>query len=472
MSKKPSRTDFDPFDDAPLGDPLGDPFDDPFDAAPYPPPDAPDDAAITAALEKLAAIDLAALFGPDGALAGELGGYELRQSQLDMAEAVKRAILARQHALIEAPTGTGKSIAYLLPAILSGQTVVVSTANKSLQSQLYQKEIPFLRKVLGQPIPTVIVKGRSNFICNYKWEKETGEQGRISLYDREDEQFTHMRGWLATTATGDIDELPFVLSGDLRPRVVSFPDDCLHSDCRFYEDDCWINQMRDAAAQAQVIITNHHLLLNALELGYAGERILPPAPLYIIDEAHHLEQIATAVYEVMVSDYTVEQLLARTIFKEHLSEDELDKLRYLNTLAFQDVSRRSDDNAFQIEGDLESILKLSSALAELGSGSKRRIPTPPPSSRPPNRANVPPPTPPNISATTSWRSPPSTALPRSSRRLAAAARMARSCATPCAPSTAATPRWRCTPRRSTRRSCSQAISFTPKMTTAIRWRAP
>ena len=370
MSKKPSRTDFDPFDDAPLGDP----FDDPFDAAPYPPPDAPDDAAITAALEKLAAIDLAALFGPDGALAGELGGYELRQSQLDMAEAVKRAILARQHALIEAPTGTGKSIAYLLPAILSGQTVVVSTANKSLQSQLYQKEIPFLRKVLGQPIPTVIVKGRSNFICNYKWEKETGEQGRISLYDREDEQFTHMRGWLATTATGDIDELPFVLSGDLRPRVVSFPDDCLHSDCRFYEDDCWINQMRDAAAQAQVIITNHHLLLNALELGYAGERILPPAPLYIIDEAHHLEQIATAVYEVMVSDYTVEQLLARTIFKEHLSEDELDKLRYLNTLAFQDVSRRSDDNAFQIEGDLESILKLSSALAELGQRLKKANP--------------------------------------------------------------------------------------------------
>ena len=360
MSKKPSRTDFDPFDDAPPGDP--------FDDAPYMPADAPDttDAQRAAALAALAEADLTALFAPGGALARELGAYELRQSQLDMAQAVKRAILAQRHALIEAPTGTGKSIAYLLPAILSGQTVVVSTANKSLQSQLFQKEIPFLRKVLGQPIPTVIVKGRSNFVCNYKWEKEVREQAYISLYDREDDQVKFMEGWLGQTTTGDIDELPFVLSSDLRPRVVSFPDDCLHSDCRFYEDDCWINQMRDAAAQAQVIITNHHLLLNALELGYAGERILPPAPLYIIDEAHHLEQIATAVYEVMVSDYTVEQLLARAIFKEHLSEDELDKLRYLNTLAFQDVSRRSDDNAFQIEGDLESILKLSSALAELG----------------------------------------------------------------------------------------------------------
>ena len=364
MSEPSSRSYPDPFDDS-YDDPLGDPFDAPPHAATV------DDDAAAAALAVLSATELATLFGPTGALARELGGYELRQSQLDMAEAVKRAILTRQHALIEAPTGTGKSIAYLIPAILSGQTVVVSTANKSLQSQLLQKEIPFLRKVLGKPIPAVIVKGRSNFVCNYKWEKEVREQAYISLYDREDDQVRFMQGWLEQTATGDIDELPFVLSSDLRPRVVSFPDDCLHSDCRFYEDDCWVNQMRDAAAQAQVIITNHHLLLNALELGYAGERILPPAPIYIIDEAHHLEQIATAVYEVMVSDYTVEQLLARAIFKEHLSDDELDKVRYLNTLAFQDISRRSDENAFQLEGDLETILKLSGALTELGQRLKK-----------------------------------------------------------------------------------------------------
>lgn len=365
MSKPSSRSRPDPFDDS-----YDDPFVDPLDVTPPQAATSNDDAV----LADLAATDLAALFGPAGALAGELGGYELRQSQLDMAEAVKRAILSRQHALIEAPTGTGKSIAYLIPAILSGQTVVVSTANKSLQSQLFQKEIPFLRKVLGKPIPTVIVKGRSNFVCNYKWEKEVREQAYIALYDREDDQVKFMQRWLEQTATGDIDELPFVLSSDLRPRVVSFPDDCLHSDCRFYEDDCWVNQMRDAAAQAQVIITNHHLLLNALELGYAGERILPPAPLYIIDEAHHLEQIATAVYEVMVSDYTVEQLLARAIFKEYLSDDDLDRLRYLNTLAFQDISRRSSDNAFQIEGDLEAILSLSSALAELGQRLKKANP--------------------------------------------------------------------------------------------------
>ncbi len=322
----------------------------------------------------LANTDLAEFFGPIGPLAQALEGYELRQSQLQMAEAVKRAILSQRHALIEAPTGTGKSIAYLVPAILSGKTVVISTANKSLQSQLFQKEIPFLRKVLNRPISAVIVKGRSNFICTLKWEKESKEQRYISLYDRMDEQFRFVQQWLEETETGDVDDLPFVLNSDLRTRIVSFPDDCLHNDCRHYEDNCWVNRMRGEAAQAQVIITNHHLLLNALELGYAGERILPPASIYVIDEAHHLEQIATAVFEVMVTDYTVEQLLGRAIFKEHIGDDEIERLRHLNTLAFQEISQRSRDNSFELTGDLEGALSLSAALSELGQRLKRANP--------------------------------------------------------------------------------------------------
>ncbi|MBW7883041.1 MAG: ATP-dependent DNA helicase [Caldilineaceae bacterium] len=339
-----------------------------------PPPDAEGVASEEMRMRELAESDLSQLLGPEGALARELYGYEMRPSQLAMAEAVKRAILAQSHALIEAPTGTGKSIAYLLPAILSGRTVVVSTANKSLQSQLFQKDIPFLRKVLGKPIPAVVVKGRSNFVCNLKWEKELAEQKYISLYDREDEQVKYMRGWLDETESGDVDELPFLLSGDLRPRVVSFPDDCLHGDCRYYDDACWVNRMRAEAAQAQVIITNHHLLLNALELGYAGERILPPASIYIVDEAHHLEQIATAVFEVAVSDYTVEQLLARNVFKEHVSEPDLDELRYLNSLAFQEIAELKRDNAFELEGDLEGVLKLASRLSKLAQQLKQTNP--------------------------------------------------------------------------------------------------
>ena len=283
------------------------------------------------------------LFGADGPIAQELDGYELRPSQLQMAEAIKQALMDEKSALIEAPTGTGKSIAYLIPAILSGKTVVVATANKSLQSQLYHKDIPFLRKVLKKPISAVVVKGRSNFLCNYKWDDEDFQQQRFAFEDREHEQVTFIRKWLTETDTGDIDDLPFMLDGDLRPRLVSYRDDCLHGDCRHAHDNCWINKMRDRAAEVQVLITNHHLLLNALELGPMGERLLPPAAIYVVDEAHQLEQTATSVFEASITDYTVRQLLSRNIFKENADNDVLEEIRMQNVLAFSEIEKLSQD---------------------------------------------------------------------------------------------------------------------------------
>jgi ATP-dependent DNA helicase DinG len=331
-------------------------------------------------MSELRACSMVEFFGGQGPLAQMLPDYELRPSQQEMAEAVKTALLNERHALIEAPTGTGKSIAYLIPAILSGKTVVVATANKSLQSQLYLKDIPFLRKVLKREINAVLVKGRSNFICTYKWEAELFEQQRIKLYDREHPQIQPVRQWLGSTDSGDIDDLPFMLDSDLRPRIVSFPDDCLHGDCPFYDDQCWVNHMRDKASQAQVLITNHHLLLNALELGAAGERLLPSAAIYVIDEAHGLEQTATTVYETIVTDYTVEQLLSRSLFKQEefqtavIDEDELEDIRFQNTLAFQEISQLSRENAFRIEVELEETKKLSRALSDLAKQMKERNP--------------------------------------------------------------------------------------------------
>lgn len=318
--------------------------------------------------------DLTHFFGPEGPLARALGGYEMRPSQVAMAEAVKRALVDPSVALIEAPTGTGKSIAYLLPAILSGKTVVVATANKSLQNQLYTKDIPFLSRVLQRDIRAVVVKGRSNFVCTHKWEREVGVQESFALYDRMDDQAAYLRTWLGETETGDVDDLPFVLNPDLRPRVVSFADDCLHSDCGHYEDACWVNYMRDRAAQAQVLITNHHLLLNALELGLAGERILPPASVYVLDEAHQLEQTATAVYETAVSDYTVVQLLQRSVYKDYADEETLDAVRMLNLLAFQEVANLSRDSAFRMEADLESMRRLAHALRDLATRLRSKSP--------------------------------------------------------------------------------------------------
>lgn len=339
-------------------------------------PDAAEDQPTPKRPSELEETDLAALFGADGPIARNLEGYELRPSQLEMAEAIKRALLQEKNALIEAPTGTGKSIAYLIPAILSGKTVVVATANKSLQSQLFQKDIPFLREVLGKPIHTVVVKGRSNYVCTYKWDDENFQQQRFAFEDREDEQVTFIRRWLTQTKTGDVDDLPFVLNNDLRPRLVSYSDDCLHSDCRYYHENCWINQMRDQAADAQVLITNHHLLLNALELGPMGERILPPAGVYIVDEAHQLEQTATAVFEATVTDYTVRLLLSRSVFRDHCDNDELEEIRSLNMLAFSEVENltRAPESAFRIESELETLKQLVTKLDALHAKMQRDNP--------------------------------------------------------------------------------------------------
>ena len=325
-------------------------------------------------MTKLIAADLDQIFGDGGPLARELTNYEPRASQVEMAEAVKQALLAGKHALIEAPTGTGKSLAYLIPAILSGRTVVVATANKSLQSQLFNQDIPMVRRILGQKIDAVVVKGRSNFLCTYKWEKEAPVQDRLALYDRENDQVAYIKRWIDETETGDVDELPFMLAGDLRPRVVSYSDDCLQRDCPFYHDNCFVNFMRDKAAEAQVIVTNHHLLLNALKIGFAGERILPPADIYVLDEAHQLETTATAVFETTVTDYTVEQLLSRGLIKDHADEDQLDDLRFRNSLAFQSVANLSRDNAYRIEEDLEEIKELSAGLDRLTRQLRQRNP--------------------------------------------------------------------------------------------------
>ncbi len=309
--------------------------------------------------------ELAAFLGPYGALASTMPDFEERPGQLEMAAIVRQAILERRPALIEAPTGTGKSIAYLLPAVLSEQTVVIATANKSLQDQLYRKDIPLLSKVLDRPIEAVVVKGRNNYICSLKWEREAPERRRIALLDKDDGQVNHVTDWLKSTTSGDVDDLPFVLKNDLRPRIVSFPDDCIGRDCVHFSDNCFVNQMRDRARQAQVVITNHHLLLNALELGEMGQAILPEAAVYVVDEAHQLENTATAVFEVETSDFSLEQLLSREVFKAYVDAESLDELRWHNRLAFSEVENLSDDRVFRVESELEEIKKLAGSLKKL-----------------------------------------------------------------------------------------------------------
>lgn len=327
----------------------------------------------------LARADLARLFGPRGPVAAQLPGYESRPSQLQMAEAVRTALLGRSTALVEAPTGTGKSLAYLLPALLAGERVIVATANKSLQHQLYTKDVPLAGRILGREIDAVLVKGRSNYVCNWKWDREQRERSLLPELDADREQVQAIRQWLGETDTGDVDDLPFLPGGDLRQRIVSFPDDCLHQDCEHADDNCWVNFMRDRAARAEVLITNHHLLLTALQLEEAGERILPPAPIYVIDEAHNLVDTATAVFEVEVTDAALPLLLARKVYRDHIGEDVVDELRFEFRMAFDAIARLGDPAgrpaaAFRIEEDLPALTALARRLKLLAQEMEDRNP--------------------------------------------------------------------------------------------------
>ena len=229
----------------------------------------------------------------------------------------------------------------------------------------FAKTFRFWQKSWGNAVDAVVVKGRSNYVCNLKWEKESVERKRLALYDSEDEQVTFLRRWLGETGTGDIDDLPFVPSNDLRTRVVSYPDDCIGRSCGHFEDNCFVNQMRDRARQAQVIITNHHLLLNALELGEIGFSILPEASIYVIDEAHQLESTATSVFEVETSDYALEQLLARAAFKAHLEQEQLESLLWQNRLAFAEAEGLSEGKVFRLDCELEELQKLAGGLKQV-----------------------------------------------------------------------------------------------------------
>lgn len=312
--------------------------------------------------------DPAHLLGPEGPIARKLPNYELRECQIEMARLVQRAIEEERCAVIEAGTGTGKSLAYLIPIILAGKKLIVSTANKALQAQLYEKDVPFLKEALGLKFSSVLVKGRNNYICLRKWEEESRQQDLFAEIDgRAHPQLAALEEWLSKTETGDIEELPFLLSDNLLPYITSSSEDCLGRECRFFSDECFIGAMRKRAGKAQVVITNHHLLMSDLALREVGSAVLPQSEVIVIDEAHHIEDIATAVFEITVSDYTVERLLSQRLVQRNISPNRLDEVRAHNRSLFLMVSELSDEPSFRLEGNLEEGLQLSRMLNRLAS---------------------------------------------------------------------------------------------------------
>jgi ATP-dependent DNA helicase DinG len=236
--------------------------------------------------------NFSALFGPDGLLALQLPAFEPRPSQWEMAEAVAEAIERGGSLVAEAGTGTGKTLAYLIPAILSGKKLIVSTATKTLQDQLFRKDLPMVREALMLPFKAVLLKGRSNYLCLYRLEQALGFKEGYGPSDARDLQA--IRRWAKHTQSGDIAEAVEVPeSSPLWALATSTVDNCLGQDCPKYAD-CHVVKARRSAMEADVVVINHHLLWADWTLRSDGfGELLPAAEAIVVDEAHHLLESAT-----------------------------------------------------------------------------------------------------------------------------------------------------------------------------------
>ncbi|MBS0622363.1 MAG: DEAD/DEAH box helicase family protein [Verrucomicrobia bacterium] len=238
------------------------------------------------------------IFGPGGLLAAKMGSYEERLPQVEMAEVASRAFQEGGIALIEAGTGTGKSFAYLAAAIESAlerkQRTVISTHTIALQEQLTSKDIPFLLDVVGGELEACLVKGMYNYTCLRKLEDAELEKRELSF--EEQEQLAQISDWAEQTTEGSRSDLPFVPSSSVWEKVGVEFDRCSKMRCPHFKK-CFLFKARERAQEAQILVVNHHILLADLQMKSEGEAgILPPYDQLVIDEAHHLEEVACEVW--------------------------------------------------------------------------------------------------------------------------------------------------------------------------------
>ena len=256
-------------------------------------------------------ITIEGIFGPGGLLEKRHPGYEFRPSQLAMAELAEQAFEKHQHAVIEAGTGTGKTLAYLIPAIRSGRRVVVSTATKSLQEQLFQKDVPFLQKHFAPNLKAAMMKGRANFLCRQKVNQMDG-QASLKGIDEVD-WFAQIRDWAKLTETGDRSELTFLPDdAELWNRVDARSDLCTGQKCAEFQR-CFITAMHQRAQEADLIIVNHHLFFADLAIRQEDfGSILPEYSAVVFDEAHEIEDVASDYFGRQLSSYRFEELARDT----------------------------------------------------------------------------------------------------------------------------------------------------------------
>jgi ATP-dependent DNA helicase DinG len=249
------------------------------------------------------------ILGPGGPLARALSAYESRSGQLEMAEAVERTLKNDRILFCEAGTGTGKTLAYLVPALLSGKKVIISTATRALQEQIYQRDLPLLEEAMGISFPVALMKGLSNYVCRRRLaEFRASPESQRPMYAR---SLDSLLSFVEESESGDFAELAGMAEDDpVRTEVGSSSDTRLGASCQYF-DECFVTRMRREAESARLVVVNHHLFFADLALrGPHPGRVLPDYDAVIFDEAHQLEDIATEFFGMRVSQRKLDRLLA------------------------------------------------------------------------------------------------------------------------------------------------------------------
>jgi ATP-dependent DNA helicase DinG len=272
--------------------------------------------------------------GPTGPFVDHLPGFQARSAQQSMAESIADAIATRGQLLCEAGTGTGKTFAYLVPALLAGTRCLISTATKTLQDQLFEFDLPLVQLALGTSAVVAVLKGRSNYVCHHRLAHAQAEP---SLWPEDHAHLGAVEAWARTSHRGDIAELAQIPEdAAIWPHVTSTVDNCLGQTCPAF-DVCFVVKARRAAAAAEVVVINHHLLFADMALREEGfGEILPAAQLVVVDEAHQLPELAAHAFGQAVSSRQLREL-ARDSVRALLSEapdmpDARDAIRTLEAI--------------------------------------------------------------------------------------------------------------------------------------------
>ena len=259
-------------------------------------------------------------FSETGSLSKAVENYQIRAGQVEMAKFIDEALLTNQSVAIEAGTGIGKTIGYLMPLIRQNKKIIISTATKNLQEQMLKKDFPILQKALGINFNVTLLKGRANYLCHHRIQNNSN----LFYSKKEVLAFNDIVHFFKSSKTGDISEIQDLeLSGNLLHAVTSTSENCLFNECKFSKD-CFVNRARRRAHQAEVIIVNHHLFFSDFFNDHdEANNLLPSSDVIVFDEAHNLIDLATLYSSKVFSSLKLNRVLDE--FISHLKKSEKNK---------------------------------------------------------------------------------------------------------------------------------------------------